>query len=65
MTIIKWLKKLFTMKKAEAVLEDIKQTAEEAIEEMKDRAEEKIAGLEKRGKDKLDKLLANLPHRGK
>ena len=65
MTIIKWLKKFFTMQKAEAVLEDIKQTAEEAIEEMKDRAEEKIAGLEKRGKDKLDKLLANLPHRGK
>ena len=60
MPLLEWLKKFFTMQKAEAVLEDIKQTAEEAIEEMKEGAEEKIAGLEKRGKDKLDKLIAQV-----
>lgn len=58
--LLKRLKIFFTMKKAEAVLEDIKQTTEEVIEEMKDRAEEKIIELEKRGKDKLDKLLAQI-----
>ena len=57
---LKRLKEFFIMKKAEAVLEDIKQTTEEVIEEMKDRAEEKIVELEKRGKDKLDKLLAQI-----
>lgn len=65
MALIKWIKKFFTMKKAEAVIDDVKQTAEEAIEEVKERGEEKIAHLEKTGKDKLDKLLAKLSGKGK